>query len=315
MYIEENTGHNIDEVIHYMYRLRWPVNFSSIFKWIKDKFTVLLSAKPIKRIRELPKTAVLAVVLITLLIGANSVFWWYRATHGGFDFSQEPEEEITNEWEVDMNEQGLDEEELRKQYASITPIENQNETQEIVETSSEETEPEQKQDEAPTDEPINTQPEPETKPETKPKETAQVSALSTMAMPTVGKVITAFAMDTLVYSKTLEQWNTHNGIDIAADLGSPVKAAMEGIVAEVKNNDPRLGVVVILDHSGGIQTLYGNLQSDKLVKKGDKIEKGQVIGAVGQMAPFEIEDPPHLHFEVIKDGKNINPEQYLPKLN
>ena len=45
-----------------------------------------------------------------------------------------------------------------------------------------------------------------------------------------------------------------------------------------------------------------------------KVEKGQVIGAVGKTAPFEIEDPPHLHFEVLKDGENIDPEQYLPKL-
>ena len=139
--------------------------------------------------------------------------------------------------------------------------------------------------------------------------------MATMAMPTLGKIITPFAMDTLVYSKTLEQWNSHSGIDIAAELGTPVRAAMAGTVAEVRSNDPRLGIVVILDHGDGIQTIYGNLQSDKTVKKGDTIQKGQVIGAVGQTAPFEIEDPPHLHFEVVKDGKNINPEEYLPKLN
>ena len=141
-----------------------------------------------------------------------------------------------------------------------------------------------------------------------------VPTMATMAMPTLGKVITTFAMDTLVYSKTLEQWNTHNGIDIAADLGSPIKAAMDGTVVEVISNDPKLGVVVVIDHGGGIKTLYANLQSDNLVKKGDLIKKGQIIGAVGKTAPYEIEDPPHLHFEVLKDGKNIDPQQYLPKI-
>lgn len=295
-----------------MYRLKWPVKFSSILKWIRDKLTVLFNTKPIKQITKLPKRAILAVLLITLLIGANSLFWWYRATHGGFNFGQEPEQELTHEWEVNLNEQVIDEEELRKQYTIINPSNQQlqNEPHEIAETPPEKTEPETKQDEKPDDKPQSIAQEPEMKPQ----ESAQVSAMATMAMPTIGKVITVFAMDTLVYSKTLEQWNAHNGIDIAADLGTPVKAAMEGTVAEVRNNDPRLGVVVILDHGNGIQTLYGNLQSDKLVKKGDKVEKGQVIGAVGKTAPFEIEDPPHLHFEVIKDGKNIDPEQHLPKL-
>lgn len=296
-----------------MYRLKWPVHFSSIFKWIKDKFSALLNTKPIKRIKELPKTAVLAVVLITLLIGANSLFWWYRATHGGFDFAKEPEGESIHEWEINMNEQGLDEEELRKEYTlaeppQVKPSQAEEDIKEISETPQEqEASPENTE---PKKEPTKTE-----QPETTQKESARVSAMATMAMPTLGKIITPFAMDTLVYSKTLEQWNSHSGIDIAAELGTPVRAAMAGTVAEVRSNDPRLGIVVILDHGDGIQTIYGNLQSDKTVKKGDTIQKGQVIGAVGQTAPFEIEDPPHLHFEVVKDGKNINPEEYLPKLN
>lgn len=296
-----------------MYRLKWPVKFSSIFKWIKDKFSALLNTKTIKRIKELPKTAVLAVVLITLLIGANSLFWWYRATHGGFDFAKEPEGESIHEWEINMNEQGLDEEELRKEYTlaeppQIKPSQAEEDIKEIAETPQEqEASPENTE---PKKEPTKTE-----QPETTQKESARVSAMATMAMPTLGKIITPFAMDTLVYSKTLEQWNSHSGIDIAAELGTPVRAAMAGTVAEVRSNDPRLGIVVILDHGDGIQTIYGNLQSDKTVKKGDTIQKGQVIGAVGQTAPFEIEDPPHLHFEVVKDGKNINPEEYLPKLN
>ena len=296
-----------------MYRLKWPVKFSSIFKWIKDKFSALLNTKTIKRIKELPKTAVLAVVLITLLIGANSLFWWYRATHGGFDFAKEPEGESIHEWEINMNEQGLDEEELRKEYTlaeppQVKPSQAEEDIKVIAETPQEqEASPENTE---PKKEPTKTE-----QPETTQKESAKVSAMATMAMPTLGKIITPFAMDTLVYSKTLEQWNSHSGIDIAAELGTPVRAAMAGTVAEVRSNDPRLGIVVILDHGDGIQTIYGNLQSDKTVKKGDTIQKGQVIGAVGQTAPFEIEDPPHLHFEVVKDGKNINPEEYLPKLN
>jgi len=295
-----------------MYRLKWPVNFSSIINWTRDKLSRLLNTRAIKGITKLPKTALVTVLLIAFLLGTNTLFWWYRATHGGFNFGQEPQQDLTQEWEVNLNEQALDEEELRKEYTVINPNAQdvQRKNPELAEAPPEKTEPET-QTEVPAEK-VQSKPQ---EPAAEPKEAATVSALATMAVPTVGKVITAFAMDTLVYSKTLEQWNAHKGIDISADLGSPVKAAMKGTVAEVISNDPRLGVVVILDHGGGIQTIYGNLQSDKLVKKGDTVEKGQVIGAVGKTAPFEIEDPPHLHFEVIKDGKNIDPEQYLPKLN
>ena len=89
--------------------------------------------------------------------------------------------------------------------------------------------------------------------------TDSAQALATMAMPTMGKVITSFAVDTLVYSNTLEQWNTHSGIDIAASIGTQVKAALDGKVIRVTNNDPKLGIVVVIDHGGGITTLCGNL--------------------------------------------------------
>jgi len=299
-----------------MYRLKWPVDFSSIAKWTRDKLTAILNSNPVQRIRKLPKIALVSALLITFLVGSNTLFWWYRATHGGFNFGKAPEQEQTQEWEIDLSEQVLDEEELRKEYTVINPNQQatQEESPEVAEAPPGETESEV-QENKPEAEPEEVVQKVAQEPETKPEEAAPASSLATMAMPTVGKVITAFAMDTLVYSQTLEQWNTHNGIDIAADLGTAVKAAMKGTVAEVIPNDPRLGVVVILDHGDGIQTLYGNLQSDKLAKKGDTVEKGQVIGAVGKTAPFEIEDPPHLHFEVIKDGKNIDPQQYLPKLN
>jgi biotin carboxyl carrier protein len=291
-----------------MNRFKWPVKFSSSMKWVKEKLKLLASTKFIKRMIQLPKMAILAVFLITILIGTNSLFWWYRANHGGFEFGGGIDKEPTKEWEIDMNEQGLDEEEIRKQYGV-----NDSDTSLIHEESFQQTEPEEPEAKTNENESINKFEDMEPV-EEEPMEVVAVPTMTTMAMPTMGKVIISFAMDTLVYSKTLEQWNTHNGIDIAADVGTPVKAAMEGTVVEVINNDPRLGVVVIMDHGGGIKSLYGNLNSDKSVKKGDQIKKGQVIGAVGKTAPYEIEDPSHLHFEVLKDGKNIDPQQYLPNI-
>lgn len=305
MYNEEITGHNIDEVIC-MNRFKWPFKFSSILKSVKEKLKLLGSMKFVKRIKKMPKIVPFAVFIFVFLIGVNSFFWWYRATHGGFQFGGQTSEKPTQEWDINMNEQVIDEQEVREQY--ILSEESQKQEKQYQDHETPEQEPEEEKDKKP--EPTETVSEAEIKT----AETAVVPTMATMAMPTLGKVITTFAMDTLVYSKTLEQWNTHNGIDIAADLGSPIKAAMDGTVVEVISNDPKLGVVVVIDHGGGIKTLYANLQSDNLVKKGDLIKKGQIIGAVGKTAPYEIEDPPHLHFEVLKDGKNIDPQQYLPKI-
>jgi len=133
----------------------------------------------------------------------------------------------------------------------------------------------------------------------------------TLALPAFGKSILEFATDKMVYSKTLEQWRTHSGIDIASDRGTAVKAAADGIVADVKN-DPRFGVMVIIDHQNGLKTVYANLAEENIVNPNQLIKQGDVIGSIGDTASLESADPPHLHFEVLKDDKPVDPAQYLP---
>ena len=128
--------------------------------------------------------------------------------------------------------------------------------------------------------------------------------------PVEGEIVKDFAEDTLVYSKTLDEWTTHLGIDIKADKTTVVKASADGIVESIKN-DPRYGITVILSHKDGFKTVYANLLSTEFVKVGENVEKGQTIGTIGQSASFEVLDDPHLHFEVYKDGQNVNPTMYL----
>ncbi len=137
--------------------------------------------------------------------------------------------------------------------------------------------------------------------------------LSTMMPPVIGKIIVDYSMDKLVYSNTLEQWQTHSGIDIGADEGTAVKAVLAGTVIDTLN-DSKLGNMVIIDHGAGIISKYGNLKSTVAVKKGQVVEKGEIIGAVGRSSIFESADPPHLHFEMEKDNSTINPNYYLPKI-
>ena len=137
-------------------------------------------------------------------------------------------------------------------------------------------------------------------------------AMETMVVPVFGTMYTEFSEDVLVYSKTLDQWSTHAGIDIKAEEGSPVRAAMDGVVDQVVN-DPQLGLTIVLDHGGEVYTKYSNLSTLDLVSINQSIKKGDVISGVGKTALYEIADDPHLHFEVIKQGKSVDPKKYLPK--
>lgn len=98
---------------------------------------------------------------------------------------------------------------------------------------------------------------------------------------------------------------THHGIDIAGNMGSPILAAKEGRVI-VSGWQGGYGNVVIIDHGGGISSVYAHCSS-LLVKAGQTVKQGQVIAKVGSTG---ISTGPHLHFEVRKNGTVVNPLNY-----
>ena len=128
--------------------------------------------------------------------------------------------------------------------------------------------------------------------------------------PVEGDIVRDFAVDNLIYSNTLQEWTTHTGVDIKADKTTIVKAAESGIVKTIKN-DPRYGLTVIVEHENGFQTVYSNLLTSEFVVEGEKVEKGQSLGTVGNTAAFEIADDAHLHFEILKDSVHVDPNIYL----
>lgn len=129
-------------------------------------------------------------------------------------------------------------------------------------------------------------------------------------MPVEGEIVRQFAIDNLIYSDTLQEWTTHNGIDIKADKTTVVKSAEAGTIKTIKN-DPRYGLTIIIEHENGFQTVYSNLLTSEFVVEGEKVQKGQSLGTVGNTAAFEIADEPHLHFEVIKDLIQVDPTIYI----
>lgn len=129
-------------------------------------------------------------------------------------------------------------------------------------------------------------------------------------MPVDGEISREYAKENLIYSETLKEWVTHMGIDIKAEKTTVVKSAEEGTVKSIKN-DPRYGLTIVIEHDNGFQTVYSNLLTSEFVVEGEKVEKGQSIGTVGNTAVFEIADEPHLHFEILKDSIQVDAGIYV----
>lgn len=129
-------------------------------------------------------------------------------------------------------------------------------------------------------------------------------------IPVEGEILRKYAKENLVYSTTLDEWITHNGIDIKAEKTTVVKASAEGTVKSIKN-DPRYGLTITIEHTNGFSSVYSNLLTAEFVEEGEKVKQGQTIGTVGNTATFEIADESHLHFEILKDDVSVDPELYL----
>ncbi len=99
----------------------------------------------------------------------------------------------------------------------------------------------------------------------------------------------------------------HRGVDFRAPIGTPVLATSDGVVVKVERKTTGYGKRIIIRHDEHFQTSYSQLSEIK-VEEGQAVKKGEVIGAVGSSGAST---GPHLHYEVIKDGKAENPEAYF----
>lgn len=137
-----------------------------------------------------------------------------------------------------------------------------------------------------------------------------VKAIKKAAAPLEGEIVWSYAIDQLLYSKTLDQWTTHAGIDIAAEAGTPVKAVLAGTVQTVRLDD-QLGQVVTVAHTNKRLSLYANLDEKVNVSEGQKVNAGDVLGSVGNTAVSECGEVSHLHFGFFIDNKPANPLDHI----
>ncbi|MBP8639928.1 MAG: peptidoglycan DD-metalloendopeptidase family protein [Oscillospiraceae bacterium] len=140
---------------------------------------------------------------------------------------------------------------------------------------------------------------------------AETAVTAQYVWPLAGEIDLPYSVTALVYNKKLGDWRTHDGIDIAAPLGTQVISACAGQVESVKTDDMG-GMTVVIEHAGGLRSIYSNLAAVPTVYEGDSIMTGEVIGAVGTTAVGETKENPHLCFKMTLDGQSVNPSDYLP---
>lgn len=129
-------------------------------------------------------------------------------------------------------------------------------------------------------------------------------------LPLEGTIAKPHSNGELVKYDALNEWRTHDGIDIAGAVGAEVKAAADGTVTRVWQ-DPVWGVSVEIDHGDGVFSLYSGLAKEGTVQADAKVKSGDVIGTVGETNLAEVSEGSHLHFAMKQDDKFIDPMEKI----
>ena len=126
------------------------------------------------------------------------------------------------------------------------------------------------------------------------------------AQPVDGATIRWFDDEEPTFFAYGNVWQVHVGVDLAADYATPVLASASGTVLDVWQ-DNQYGLCVRIAHEGGYETVYAGLSEAGYLRQGDPVTQGQTVGNVGNGVLLESLDEPHLHFEVWRDGRPVDP--------
>ena len=128
--------------------------------------------------------------------------------------------------------------------------------------------------------------------------------------PVAGDSIFGYSMEALSYNQTTRDWRVHNGVDLGAEAGAEVKAAADGEVFTVYEDDA-MGTTVVIRHADGYTTKYASLAENLTVKPGDTVTMGQVIGYASDSAIVESTLGAHVHFGVTRNDEPVDPAEFL----
>src|SRR5690554_2319815 len=136
--------------------------------------------------------------------------------------------------------------------------------------------------------------------EEKEKLLAAIPAIQPVRNEDLTRVASGFGYRTDPFTKATK---FHYGMDFTSPRGTPVYATGDGVVSRADNTATGYGNHIVIDHGYGYESLYGHLYKYN-VRKGQKVQRGDLIGFVGSTGRSEA---PHLHYEVFKDNERINP--------
>lgn len=122
-------------------------------------------------------------------------------------------------------------------------------------------------------------------------------------------VVKDFADDRLQLNDSLERWEIHLAVDLSSEIAD-VFSIYDGVVTKVDSNSLD-GQFIEISHEGGFVSVYSSLSTEVDVEEGDKVTKGQKIGLASTTASNESQSGSHLHFTLIKDGVEVDPNNYL----
>jgi|GEM_PF-1018640 len=131
-----------------------------------------------------------------------------------------------------------------------------------------------------------------------------------LARPMEGVILNEFSGEIVVFNQSLNQWASHNAIDIEAKEGDSVLAAKAGEVIDVYE-DALCGGVVVIAHGKDMKSVYKNIIPDPDLSPEDKVDEGSVIGTIGKPGLKEDYLGPHLHFEFYINNLAVDPQKYF----
>ena len=130
-----------------------------------------------------------------------------------------------------------------------------------------------------------------------------------LAWPVLGQIVLDYNMDETIFFKSLGMYKCNPAIIIQSEVGTNVAAAASGIVTDVANLS-ETGTTVTVSIGNGYETTTGLIENVNL-KKGDKVEAGQLIGTVASPSAYYIEEGPGVYFKLTQYGEPINPDTYF----
>lgn len=141
----------------------------------------------------------------------------------------------------------------------------------------------------------------------KPTDATKVEMVCPMTSP---DVIKWYSDTELFYNTTLKQWESHKGVDLTSTASSDVFSVLDGTVTSCTYSYED-GYQITISHADGLSTTYSSLKNIDAIKKGDSVTRGQKIGEVSNSASNESLDGNHLHFQVMLNGKKVDPANYI----